>query len=78
LGTIAAIGNDHLLALYDHPRLIDVRTGIEVLSWPQLKSGTQTSSISMSATSIPVIAWTTLRHRGCRWNHGDLASRPNA
>ena len=56
LGRIAAMGNDHLLALHGHPRLLDVRSGLEVLSWPLLKSGTQTSSILMSEVELPVIA----------------------
>jgi len=56
LGTIAAVGTGHVLALYEHPRLIDVHTGIEVLSWPHINSGTQTSSIVMSEMSMPVTA----------------------
>lgn len=56
LGKIAAIGNDHLLALHDHPHLIDPRTGKEVLAWPLLKLGGQTSSILMSEVDMPVVA----------------------
>lgn len=56
LGKIAAIGNDHLLSFHEHPRLIDLRTGGEVLAWPQLKSGTQTSSILMSGAELPATA----------------------
>ncbi|MFZ6754000.1 hypothetical protein ACO0KY_11565 [Undibacterium sp. Dicai25W] len=33
LGTIFALGNDHLLALYDHPRLNNLVTGKEVYKW---------------------------------------------
>lgn len=55
-GTIAAIGNDHVLALFGHPRLLDMRTGREVLSWPQLKSGTQTTSILMAGYDVPPTA----------------------
>lgn len=63
LGTIAAMGSHHLLAMYAHPRLIDVRTGVEVLGWPQLKSGMQTSSILISEPDIPVIAVDPEGHR---------------
>lgn len=63
LGTIFAIGNDHILALYDHPRLINLVTGKEVYSWPQFKSGTQTSSILMSGLNIPVIAVDSINQR---------------
>lgn len=56
LGTIAAIGNDHLLALHGHPRLLDVHTGHEVLSWPHLRSGTQTTGILMTGYDAPPIA----------------------
>ncbi|WP_390313029.1 hypothetical protein [Undibacterium jejuense] len=33
LGTIFALGSDPLLALYDHPRLINLVTGKEVYKW---------------------------------------------
>lgn len=63
LGTIVAIGNNHLLALYGHPRLIHLESGKEVYSWPQLKSGSQTSSILMSEPTIPVIAVDSINQR---------------
>jgi hypothetical protein len=63
LGAIAAIGSHHLLAMYGHPRLIDAHNGVEVLSWPKLKSGTQTSSILMSKLHVPVIAVDCARQR---------------
>lgn len=56
LGSIAAIGNHHLLALRGHPRLLHIPTGTEVLSWPHLNSGNQVSSISRNDTVVPVIA----------------------
>ncbi|MCW7540980.1 hypothetical protein OOT46_24465 [Aquabacterium sp. A7-Y] len=56
LGTIMAMGGDHILALYDHPRLIDVRTGVELQSWPQMRSGTQVSSIVGADPQVPVVA----------------------
>ncbi len=56
LGSLAAIGRDHLLALYEHPRLIDAHTGREVLRWPELRSGTQTSAILPKDPVVPPVA----------------------
>jgi len=56
LGTVMAVGTDHLLALHDHPRLVDVRSGAVVQSWPHIRSGTQTSSIFDPAVGIPATA----------------------
>lgn len=63
LGTLAAIGRHHVLALHRHPRLIDVCTGAEVLSWPHLQSGTQISSILLKNEAIPVIAVDAVQQR---------------
>lgn len=63
LGTVAAIGDAHLLALYGHPRLIELRSGNEVLSWPHLRSGTQTSSIMMMDPEVPPMAVDSSRRR---------------
>jgi hypothetical protein len=56
LGSIAAIGNDHLLAMYDHLRLVEVATGSELFCWNELRSGTQTSSILISDPAMPIMA----------------------
>ena len=63
LGSLAAIGDDHLLAFYGHPRLIEVRSGKEVLNWPHLRSGTQTSSIMMTDPEVPPMAVDSSRRR---------------
>lgn len=62
LGTIEPVGEHHVLALYEHPRLIDLRTGAEVASWPSLNSGTQFSSIC-DAGRIPPMAFDALNQR---------------
>ena len=63
LGSLAAMGDDHLLALYGHPRLIEVRSGKEVLSWQHLRSGTQTTSIMMTEPEVPPVAVDSSRRR---------------
>ncbi len=63
LGSLAAIGRDHLLALYEHPKLLDARTGRELLSWPHLRSGAQTSSILRPDPALPPIAVDSARSR---------------
>jgi hypothetical protein len=44
-GTILAIGTDHALSLYRHPKLIDLSTGNVLHVWTELHSGLQDSSI---------------------------------
>lgn len=63
IGTMMPVGRDHVLALHEHPRLIDLRTGREVRSWPHLKSGTQTSSIVRGAAPVPPMALDALHGR---------------
>ncbi|MDR2986583.1 MAG: hypothetical protein LBV34_17265, partial [Nocardiopsaceae bacterium] len=54
-GTLHAIGS-HVLALYDHPRLLDPITGEVIDAWPDLATGTQTSSILQNQQPVPPIA----------------------
>lgn len=63
LGAVVAVDSSHVLALYEHPRLVDLRTGTVVQSWPHIASGDQTSSIFVSASSLPVMAFDTARMR---------------
>lgn len=57
LGTIVSVDNNHVMALYDHPRLIDLRTGEMVQSWPHVASGNRTSSIFGASTATPAMAF---------------------
>ncbi|XHS78112.1 hypothetical protein ACFJGW_20680 [Burkholderiaceae bacterium UC74_6] len=57
LGTIISVDNNHVLALYEHPRLMDLRTGSVVQSWPHLASGNRTSSIFGASTETPAMAF---------------------
>lgn len=45
LGTIVAVGTQHILSLYQHPKLIEVATGKILYLWSKLQSGLQQSSI---------------------------------
>jgi hypothetical protein len=48
-GTMWAIDNNHVLSLFGHPKMIDLRDGHVVHEWHQLNSGSQLSSLSQSA-----------------------------
>jgi hypothetical protein len=54
-GTLHAIGG-HVLALYEHPRLLDPVTGAVLDTWPGLATGTQTSSILLNQQPLPAVA----------------------
>jgi hypothetical protein len=54
-GTLHAIGG-HVLALYEHPRLLDPVTGAVMDAWPDLATGTQTSSILLNQQPVPPVA----------------------
>ncbi|MBO0838159.1 MAG: hypothetical protein J2P28_21950 [Actinobacteria bacterium] len=54
-GTLHAIGR-HVLALYEHPRLLDPVTGAVIDAWPGLATGTQTSSILVDDGLAPAVA----------------------
>lgn len=63
LGTIVSVGNNHVMALYGHPRLIDLRTGVTVQSWPHIASGSRTSSIFGASAATPAMAFDHVGHR---------------
>lgn len=63
LGTVMPVGSNHLLGLYECPRLIDSATGEELKSWPHIHSGQQTSSILVSNPPLPAIALDSARRR---------------
>lgn len=56
-GTIFAVGNQYILGMYDHPKLIEVSTGRIVCEWPELKSGEQSSSVLSGGPLPPPIAY---------------------
>ena len=44
-GTIMPVGEEHVVAFYEHPRLISLIDGEILEEWPNIPSGTQVSSI---------------------------------
>jgi hypothetical protein len=56
LGRMMAVGTDHVLSLYEHPRLLERATGDVVQSWPHIASGTQSTSITVGAATPPHVA----------------------
>jgi hypothetical protein len=53
VGTMMAVGEEYLLSLYEHPKLIHLGSNEVVGSWPHINSGIQTSSILMDENRIP-------------------------
>jgi len=43
----------YLIGFYKHPKLFDCTTGKIIQRWPQLNTGTQTSSLLMKPELIP-------------------------
>ena len=56
MGTIMPIDETVCLSLYEHPKLVDLRTGDVTGRWPQIDSGTQVQSILTAATLPPPTA----------------------
>jgi hypothetical protein len=54
LGDLMPVGDDHVLALYEHPRLVELATGNVVASWPHIASGNRTGAISHHFTIPPM------------------------
>lgn len=44
-GTLVPFDSEHVLALYEHPRLVRLADGVVVREWPHLPTGRQRSSI---------------------------------
>ena len=45
VGTMMPVGTDHVVGFFGHPKLIEVASGRTVLNWPDLLTGSQSSSI---------------------------------
>lgn len=56
VGTILPISPHLIVGFYEHPRLIDLKTGGVLHEWSELNTGTQTSSIFHHIESIPPMA----------------------
>jgi hypothetical protein len=56
VGTMMPVGSDHVVGFYDHPKLIELVSGKVVQRWPNIKSGSQNSSIIWGKELSPPIA----------------------
>jgi len=56
LGTMAPLGDDHVISFYEYPKLIRVSDGAVIEEWPHINSGKQTSSIIHHIDKLPPIA----------------------
>jgi hypothetical protein len=65
VGSMMAIGEHHLLTLHEHPKLIHIASSEVVYSWPEIRSGTQVSSILMDSNSVPPAMALDLANRRC-------------
>jgi hypothetical protein len=62
-GTIMAVGRDHFVVLYEHPKLFEISTGKVVQGWPELSSGKQNSSFIWHHELRPPLALNPARKR---------------
>jgi hypothetical protein len=62
-GTIMPVGRDHFVGFYEHPKLFEISSGKVILSWPELETGKQNSSILHHLGKIPPIALDPQRNR---------------
>jgi hypothetical protein len=58
LGTIMAFGSEHVVSFFEHPRLLNLETGVMVEEWPEIGTGRQRGALLMDDGSegIPPIA----------------------
>jgi hypothetical protein len=63
VGAMMVVGSDRVLAMYDHPKLIELASGKVIDEWPQIRSGAQVSSISRESKSPPPMALDAARRR---------------
>lgn len=53
MGSMMAVGEHHLLTSHEHPKLIHIASNEVVYSWPEIRSGTQVSSILVDSNRVP-------------------------
>ena len=62
-GRMMPVGEDHIVAFYDHPRLISLLDGKVTAEWPDIPTGPQTSSIVRGQPHPPPMALDSMRRR---------------
>ncbi|WP_454816188.1 hypothetical protein [Labrys neptuniae] len=56
-GMLHAVDAEHVLALYQHPKLVHLPTGKIIERWPRIATGNWAGCIDMSNHDIPPLAW---------------------
>jgi len=62
-GTMMPIGREHVVAFYQHPKVYHLPTGRLITSWPEIRSGEDSSSIIHHLEKAPAIARDRQKHR---------------
>jgi hypothetical protein len=65
MGTMMAVGDEYLLSLHEHPKLLHLASNEIVASWPQIQSGIQVSSILTDQSRVPPPMALDARNRRC-------------
>jgi hypothetical protein len=56
IGMMMAVGTEHVVGFYEHPKLVHVPSGRVVARWPEISSGKQRGSINWHHEPVPPIA----------------------
>jgi len=62
-GAMMAVGVDHVVTFFEHPKLTNARTGAVEMAWPDIDSGRETSSIVWHRPPDPSLALDPTRAR---------------
>lgn len=62
-GTLMPVGEDFVVSFYEHPKLINLKTGEVAIRWPDIASGQQDGSIIHHIPKLPPIALDTPNKR---------------
>jgi hypothetical protein len=57
IGTMFLVDENHVLGVYEHPKLVEIATGAIVREWPELETGKQNSSIIWGIDPVPPMAY---------------------
>jgi hypothetical protein len=56
-GALMAVGDDHVVTFFEHPKLTNTRTGAVEMTWPDIDSGRENSSIAWHRPPDPPMAF---------------------
>ena len=52
-GTMMAVGPDHIVSFFKHPKIVELGTGKIIHRWPAIDSGAQSSCLLMDQANLP-------------------------